>query len=80
VEKEIAVRIQRISTFLEAHFGDVDVVEGNEINEEEPGLIVRVDDSEARIDLVDMVSLFSTTASFVADKVVLECAQLQRPA
>jgi hypothetical protein len=55
VEKEIAIRIRRIAAFLEAHFGDVRAV-GGDISTDEPGLIVRLDESEARVNLVNMVS------------------------
>lgn len=54
-------RIQRLGMFLEAHFGDVELhmpEEGAKSDEDEsPAFLVNIDDAEASIDLVSMVSL-----------------------
>lgn len=62
-EEETAIlRIQRLAMFLEAHFGEVELhmpdapseEEGND--EDAPGLLVAVDETEAFISLATMVS------------------------
>jgi Pre-mRNA 3'-end-processing endonuclease polyadenylation factor C-term len=54
-----ALRTQNIAEFLEAHFGSVEIAE-TEATEEgkimfEPSIVVRLDDLEARVGLIDLV-------------------------
>jgi len=54
-----ALRTQKIAEFLEAHFGSVEIAE-TEATEEgnmmlEPAIVVRLDDLEARVGLIDLV-------------------------
>lgn len=62
-------RVQRLAMFLEAHFGEVEFHqpdeeeaegEGEEREQgersEEPSLLVRLDEADARIDLISLVS------------------------
>ena len=61
------MRIQRLIMFLEAHFGKVELYmpdepgdvedEAGEERESEPWLIVRLDDVDAKIDLLSLVRL-----------------------
>ncbi|KAF5351858.1 hypothetical protein D9756_007708 [Leucocoprinus leucothites] len=69
-EGELAsmTRVQRLAMFLEAHFGEVEFhqpdeegsdseeKEAGERNDEEPSLLVRLDEADARIDLISLVS------------------------
>lgn len=57
-------RIQRLAWFFEAHFGEVELHMPEETDQEreqgedtnhDPALIVRVDDTEAHINLVSLV-------------------------
>lgn len=57
-------RIQELAMFLEAHFGEVELhmpdeqkmpENEGEVNDE-PSLLVRLDDTEARINLASMVN------------------------
>lgn len=62
-------RVQRLAMFLEAHFGEVEFhqpdeegsdaeeKEQGERSDEEPSLLVRLDEADARIDLISLVSL-----------------------
>ena len=59
------VRIQRLGMFLEAHFGDVEYhmpdeemgAEGEEPTPQgEPSFLIQLDDAEARINLLSMVT------------------------
>ena len=61
------IRIQRLAMFLEAHFGDVELhmpeTESKQSDDENdlqdiPGLLIRLDEAEAFIDLATMVRLF----------------------
>lgn len=45
--------------FLEAHFGELDLVEGKG-SEEPPAILLRLDEWEARVSLSDMVGHQST--------------------
>jgi hypothetical protein len=59
-------RVQRLAIFLEAHFGEVEFHqpdetgseerEAGERSDEEPSLLVRLDEADARIDLMSLVS------------------------
>jgi cleavage and polyadenylation specificity factor subunit 3 len=59
-------RVRRLAMFLEAHFGEVEFHqpdgsdseerEAGERNDEEPSLLVRLDEADARIDLISLVS------------------------
>lgn len=61
-------RVQRLAMFLEAHFGEVEFHqpdeegsdseerEAGERSDEEPSLLVRLDEADARIDLISLVS------------------------
>lgn len=73
------VRVQRLAMFLDAHFGDIELyipedseskpdeeVEGQDI----PGIVVRLDDADAFIDLSTMVS--SYTLSNVYENIELK--------
>ena len=58
------IRIQRLAWFLEAHFGDVELhmpEEGDEMEQgedtHEPSLLVTLDEADAVINLLSMVSL-----------------------
>lgn len=60
------LRIQRLAMFLEAHFSDIElympeIPEGNaeeeKDNQDVPGIVVRLDDADAFIDLSTMVGL-----------------------
>lgn len=67
-EGELAsmTRVQRLAMFLEAHFGEVEFhqpdeegsdseeKEAGERNDEEPSLLVRLDEADARIDLISL--------------------------
>ena len=66
-----ALRIERLTWFLEAHFGEVELHipephvdgDGDGMKQSEnftnkPWLLVRLDDVEASINLVDMVSIY----------------------
>ena len=59
------VRIQRLGMFLEAHFGDVEYHMPDEdmggedeepIPQGEPSFLIQLDDAEARINLLSMVT------------------------
>lgn len=72
------VRIQRLGMFLEAHFGDVEYhmpdedmpAEGEEPTSlGEPSFLIQLDDAEARINLLSMVTSPSGYARFFADKI-----------
>jgi cleavage and polyadenylation specificity factor subunit 3 len=55
-EGEAAVlRLERIIVFLEAHFGDVELYEPKPDDEAVPAILVKLDENEARIGLLDMV-------------------------
>jgi cleavage and polyadenylation specificity factor subunit 3 len=57
-------RIQRLVMFLEAHFGDVELHMPEEVEDDpeqgedsnEPSLLVSLDEADARINLISMVS------------------------
>ena len=53
------VRLQRLASFLEAHFGNTELVIPDHSKPENaaevPRIVVRLDDTEAEIDLVDLV-------------------------
>lgn len=64
-------RVQRLAMFLEAHFGEVefhqpeeegnrsaDSEEGERSDDEEASLLVRLDEADARISLISLVSKF----------------------
>jgi hypothetical protein len=64
-------RVQRLAMFLEAHFGEVefhqpeeegnrsaDSEEGERSDDEEASLLVRLDEADARISLISLVSGF----------------------
>lgn len=68
------LRMERITMFLEAHFGDVqlrvpeeakpEVVEGEQDvvpEEESPAIVITLDDSHAEIGLLDMVCVIRRT-------------------
>ena len=73
------VRIQRLGMFLEAHFGDVEYhMPDEEMGAEEeeptpqgePSFLIQLDDAEARINLLSMVTSSSDHfARFFADKI-----------
>lgn len=77
-------RIHRLAMFLEAHFGDIelhmpeedDIAEGDE--KTGPALLVTVDETEAAIDLSNLVSLFSTSRTRPLMSDVLDYYQQQR--
>lgn len=56
-----ALRTQRIAEFLEAHFGEVDIVDSRELEDGklilDPAILVKLDEAEARVGLLDMVCL-----------------------
>lgn len=67
-QDDYMVRVQRLAMFLDAHFGDIELyipeeseskpdeeVEGQDI----PGIVVRLDDADAFIDLSTMVSSYT---------------------
>jgi cleavage and polyadenylation specificity factor subunit 3 len=63
-------RIQRLVMFLEAHFGDVELHMPEEVDGDpeqgednnEPSLLVSLDEADARINLISMVRLFPLVA------------------
>ncbi len=73
-EGELAsmTRVQRLAMFLEAHFGEVEFhqpdedgsdaeeKEQGERSDEEPSLLVRLDEADARIDLISLVRVQTT--------------------
>lgn len=76
--------------FLDAHFGDIELyipeeseskpdeeVEGQDI----PGIVVRLDDADAFIDLSTMVSSYTLSTIYEissSDGLVAECRKLER--
>ena len=61
--REEKVRIQRLAMFLEAHFGEVEFHMPEEVPDpeqgedgHEPALLVRLDEADALVNLVSMVS------------------------
>ncbi|KDQ21927.1 hypothetical protein BOTBODRAFT_26331 [Botryobasidium botryosum FD-172 SS1] len=54
-ELDNALRVERIAMFLEAHFGDLDLIEGKESEDIAPAILLRLDEWEARVSLDDMV-------------------------
>jgi cleavage and polyadenylation specificity factor subunit 3 len=63
-ENATFIRIQKIAMFLESHFGEVEVHmpsletadEMGQENDGEPILLVRLDEADARINLISMAS------------------------
>lgn len=54
-----ALRTQRMAEFLEAHFGEVDIVDSRETEDGklvlDPAILIKLDEAEARVGLLDMV-------------------------
>lgn len=71
-EDELMVRIQRLAMFLEAHFGEVELhmpedhPDSDEANAEDdaPGFLIQLDDTEAFIDLATMVCFLRASFEF----------------
>lgn len=68
------MRIQRLAMFLEAHFGEVELhmpeedaqeLEQGEDEQHDPSLIVRLDEADARINLLSLVCSISLICLFV---------------
>ncbi|KAL0956605.1 hypothetical protein HGRIS_002742 [Hohenbuehelia grisea] len=81
-ESADVIRIQRLAMFLEAHFGEVelhmpdgsedDAEQGEETNE--PSLLVRLDEADARISLTTLIVYSSSTQLRKRVEAVLEMA------
>lgn len=73
-----ALRTQKIAEFLEAHFGSVEIVEMRETDNGkvmfEPAIVVRLDDQEARVGLVDLVVRCSNEALKARVESILDMA------
>ncbi|KXN90836.1 Endoribonuclease YSH1 [Leucoagaricus sp. SymC.cos] len=79
-------RVQRLAMFLEAHFGEVEFHqpdeegsdseerEAGERNDEEPSLLVRLDEADARIDLISLRVMSSNEALKKRVEAVLDMA------
>ena len=65
-DESSVTRIQRLAWFLEAHFGEVELHMPDETLEEheqgedntEPSLLVRLDEADARINLLSLVTVY----------------------
>ena len=73
------VRIQRLGMFLEAHFGDVEyhmpdedmgVEQEEPTSRGEPSFLIQLDDAEARINLLSMVTFSPNHLFFLLIKYV----------
>lgn len=60
------VRIQRLAMFLEAHFGEVELhfpeddQEEQRSEDEEPSLLIRLDEADALVNLATLVRTLNT--------------------
>jgi cleavage and polyadenylation specificity factor subunit 3 len=62
------VRIEKLATFLDAHFGEVELhfpEQGQETEGEEPSLLIRLDEAFAQVNLATLVCFLEFHAILV---------------